>query len=107
MSGMVNIEVTQSDRIAAGNYALDNSVIRTAEYEPIIKGRADHSALVQAFARHRIQSQTERLELREALREARSLIRGHPDVSLSGSDHWVWEQAASALLARIDGSDHA
>jgi hypothetical protein len=42
-------------------------------------------------------------ELVEALREALSLIQGHPDVSLSGSDHWVWEQSTRALLARIDG----
>lgn len=39
----------------------------------------------------------------EALKEALTLMRGEPDMSLPGSDHWLWAKSASAAIAIAEG----
>ena len=39
----------------------------------------------------------------EALKEALTLMRGDPDMSLPGSDHWLWAESANAAIAFTEG----
>ena len=39
----------------------------------------------------------------EALREAMTLMHGEPDMSLPGSDHWLWDKNARDIIARVYG----
>ena len=58
------------------------------------EGRATQRAIDDALA-------TTRAELAAkdaALREALDLMRGEPDMSLRGSDHWVWAEKVRELI---------